>query len=67
MRGGLTGEFFKAWGICRSDVERNAGNRHLPRSRRSSASTSSNRLFLGGLVSTRACLRFTGQHQNAIN
>ena len=36
------------------------------RSRGSSASMSSSRLFLGGLISTRARLRFTGRHQNAI-
>jgi hypothetical protein len=35
-------------------------------SRRSSASMSSSRLFLGGLRSRRARLRFTGRHQNAI-
>src|SRR6202789_3851283 len=32
----------------------------------SSASMSFSRLFLGGLVSTRTHLRFTGRHQNAI-
>src|SRR5580658_262385 len=35
-------------------------------SRRSSASMSSSRLFLGGLLSSRARFRFTGRHQNAI-
>jgi hypothetical protein len=48
-------------------LKEEAGKRHLSTApRRSSASMSSSRLFLGELLSSSARLRFTGHAQNAI-
>ncbi|MGC8550090.1 MAG: hypothetical protein ACP5M4_10360 [Acidobacteriaceae bacterium] len=43
------------------------GAAFVHRYRRSSASMSSSRLFLSGMLSSSARLRFTGRAQNAIN
>jgi hypothetical protein len=57
------GEFLKAWGNYRSDVEQQGREQRIHcHSRRSSASMSSSWLFLGELVSTRARLRFTNRN-----
>ena len=61
MRGGLMGEFSKAWGICRSDVEQKCRERASVPLPASSASTSSSRLFLGELLSSSARLRFASR------
>jgi hypothetical protein len=53
-------EFSKARGIYRSDDLFTTGSKQLCHSQRSSASMSSSRLFLGRLLSSRACLRFAG-------
>jgi hypothetical protein len=60
-------EFSEAWEIYRSDVALVAGD-DLPASPPAIIVTMSfNRLFLGGLLSSRARLRFTGWEYSALN
>src|SRR5262252_155810 len=68
LRGNFLREFSEAWEIYRSDVglEKTPGQKLSP-PRRPSASMSCGWLFLGGLVSTRARLRFTNRGQCAVN
>jgi hypothetical protein len=58
--------FLRHVGIFRSDDFYAAGSERLPDSQRSSGSMSSSRLFLGRLLSSSACLRFTGQERFSI-
>src|SRR6201993_2187047 len=56
-------EFSEAWGSYRSDELVPLGASPLTHSQCSSASMSSNRLFLGRLLSSSACLRFAGRER----
>ena len=58
--------FLRHVGIFRSDDVYAAGSERLAHSQRSSDSMSSSRLFLGRLLSSSACLCFTGQERFSI-